>query len=69
MISETSQSLLKEFRCQDCSKLLFKGILVESEIEIKCKRCGKINTFAGELENKYLCYVYPCPHRVTIHTD
>jgi len=36
--------MLNEYRC-DCGKLLFRGILSFSVIEIKCKRCGKIHLF------------------------
>ncbi len=53
-----------EYRCKGCEKLLFKGILVESEIEVKCKRCGKINVFIGVPEESLLCFVSPCPYRV-----
>ncbi len=34
-------SSLKEYRCT-CGKLLFKGHIVLSVIEIKCKRCGTV---------------------------
>lgn len=53
-----------EYRCKGCEKLLFKGVLVESEIEVKCKRCGKVNTFVGIPEGSLLCFVSPCPYRV-----
>ncbi len=33
---------LEEYRCR-CGKLLFKGHFLAGEIEIKCKRCGKIS--------------------------
>lgn len=36
--------LLKEYRC-DCDKLLFKGALFLSTVEVKCKRCGSVKTF------------------------
>lgn len=35
---------LAEFRCPVCHKLLFKGTLLMSTVEIKCDRCGKIRT-------------------------
>ena len=38
------QHVTKEFRC-GCGKLLFKGVLIGSSVEIKCLRCGKINEF------------------------
>jgi PAS domain S-box-containing protein len=34
---------LNEHRCQNCNKLLFKGIFIDSIVEIKCSRCGTIN--------------------------
>jgi|GEM_PF-273400 len=40
-ISTVSESGLPEFRCE-CGKLLFKGTLHFSMIEVKCKRCGGI---------------------------
>ncbi|MFC1663056.1 Com family DNA-binding transcriptional regulator [Patescibacteria group bacterium] len=55
-----------EFRCQGCNKLLFKAILIDSEVEVKCKRCGRMNLYKGEDANKYVCHIYPCPHRVPV---
>lgn len=37
-------NLLTEYRCV-CGKLLFKGFIPASVVEIKCKRCGKTKTF------------------------
>lgn len=68
MIPTNDHISLREFRCNDCNKLMFKAILIDSEVEVKCKRCGKINIFKGEPGDKYLCYVYPCPHRITAQT-
>jgi phage FluMu protein Com len=56
---------LKEYRCKNCKKLLCKGVLIESVVEIKCKACGELSTFKGEPASKYMCLVYPCPNRVT----
>ncbi len=39
-----SQNLLKEYRCA-CGKLLFKGLLLFSVVEVKCKRCGNTVSF------------------------
>lgn len=39
---------LTEYRCQ-CGKLLCKGSLFLSEVEIKCKRCGKLTKFVQQL--------------------
>lgn len=36
-----------EYRCR-CGKLLFKGTIILSTIEIKCKRCGSTETFNHE---------------------
>lgn len=33
---------LNEYRCE-CGKLLLKGIFFDARLEIKCKKCGKIN--------------------------
>lgn len=41
---ERCGGLLIEYRC-DCGKLLFKGFMLVSVVEIKCKRCGKTKTF------------------------
>ena len=37
-----STLFLKEQRCE-CGKLLLKGIFLQANLEIKCKKCGKIN--------------------------
>lgn len=37
-----------EYRCQ-CGKLLCKGSLFLSSVEIKCKRCGKLTCFEESL--------------------
>lgn len=34
---------LAEYRCT-CGKLLFKGLLYQCVIEVKCRRCGEITT-------------------------
>lgn len=34
---------LAEYRCI-CGKLLFKGLLYQCVIEVKCRRCGEITT-------------------------
>jgi len=44
-------SCLKEYRC-DCGKLLFKGLLGSAVIEIKCRRCGKVNMFEENFSKK-----------------
>ena len=47
---------LKEYRCE-CKKLLFKGSLSDAVIEIKCKRCGKVNLFEENFSKEV---VTPC---------
>jgi phage FluMu protein Com len=44
-----SNTLLREQRCE-CGKLLLKGIFLQASLEIKCKKCGKINKI-GEITN------------------
>lgn len=35
---------MKEYRCEKCNKLLFKGDIKEGKIEIKCK-CKELVIF------------------------
>lgn len=56
----------KEYRCTGCKKLLFKGILVESVIEVKCKACHVMNVVESSKFDELLCAVYPCPHRIKV---
>jgi len=39
-----SDSMYREYRCQNCRKLFFKGDIEHATIEIKCKSCKQINT-------------------------
>ncbi|MDP3958121.1 MAG: Com family DNA-binding transcriptional regulator [bacterium] len=57
-----------EYRCAKCDKLFFKGILIDSEVEVKCKRCGEMNLIKGVPANKYVCLIYPCPRRISTGT-
>ncbi len=41
---------LIEYRCS-CNKLLLKGSLLFSTVELKCNRCGSINTFQSKGKN------------------
>ncbi len=52
-----SSNLLREQRCE-CGKLLLKGIFFQASLEIKCKKCGKINKI-GEIKNLSddCCYI------------
>lgn len=38
---------LIDYRCK-CGKLLFKGLLFSSVVEVKCKRCGTFTTWAPD---------------------
>lgn len=57
-----------EYRCKGCDKLMFKAVLIDSEVEVKCKRCGQMNTFKGGAKDKYVCYIEPCPNRIAVKT-
>lgn len=51
---------LGEFRCEKCSKLLFRGTLGLGVIEVKCPRCGKVNllhTFDDMLAHQPNAYI------------
>ncbi|PIS05173.1 MAG: hypothetical protein COT81_02430 [Candidatus Buchananbacteria bacterium CG10_big_fil_rev_8_21_14_0_10_42_9] len=63
------ENIGREYRCPDCNKLLFKGILVDSDVEIKCKRCNELKIIKGEPGNKYICLVYPCTNRIEAKTN
>lgn len=65
-IMNNSSSCHRDFRCKTCQKLLFKGVLVESEIEVKCKRCQAMNQFVGEAAGKFICLVRQCADRVAV---
>ncbi len=59
-------AVLRDYRCKQCRKLLFRGFLVESVVEVKCRSCHALTTIESSQFNDYLCAVYPCPHRVTV---
>ncbi len=42
-------NLLIEYRCA-CGKLLFKGLMLVSVVEIKCKRCGAVRIFRDDMK-------------------
>lgn len=56
---------IREYRCDGCSKLLFKGLLVDSAVEVKCRRCNRLVSFAGIDSGKLVCLKEQCPNRVT----
>lgn len=57
---------LREYRCNDCKKLLFKGFLVESVIEVKCKSCHSMNIVESSKYDRLLCAIDPCPNRIPV---
>lgn len=61
-----SKEHYKEYRCKQCNKLQFKGVLVDSEVEVKCKGCKQLTTFSGESSDKLICLVENCPGRVAL---
>ncbi len=52
-----SNVLLLEQRCE-CGRLLLKGIFLQASLEIKCKKCGKINKI-GQIKKTSddCCYI------------
>jgi len=57
---------IREFRCHKCHHLLFKGLLVEGIIEIKCDSCNEQNVLKSSQFNELLCAIPICPGRVTM---
>lgn len=53
-----------EYRCPQCTKLMFKGLLVDSEIEIKCRSCHRLNVITNTSHDVYMCLKKECPNRV-----
>lgn len=51
--------MLKEYRCDNCKKLFFKGDIRHAVIEIKCKKCKNIITIKEA--NSGLEDVIACP--------
>ena len=43
---EKKSTILHSYHCI-CGKLLFKGFLLDSTIQIKCKKCGELMSFQG----------------------
>ncbi|MBI2415511.1 MAG: hypothetical protein HYV33_02485 [Candidatus Kerfeldbacteria bacterium] len=55
--------LYQEYRCPNDNKLLFRGLLIDSEIEIKCRNCKQLVVLNGTPSNAWLCLKKDCPHR------
>ena len=45
-----STDLYTDHRCS-CGKLLCRGFIRDGEIEIKCKRCGRLNLIKGTAQD------------------
>jgi phage FluMu protein Com len=54
----------QDYRCKNCKKLLFKGWLVEGEVEVKCKTCHDLTLIKESKFDEMLCAILPCPGRV-----
>ena len=46
----STPEFLQAYRCTSCGKLLFKGVLIVSTIQVKCRKCGTLATF-GRLDD------------------
>lgn len=53
-----------EYRCPFDNKLLFKGIIIDSHIEIKCKFCKKIISITGVSKDTMICKKIDCKNRI-----
>ncbi len=56
---------MTEYRCKTCHKLLFKGLLVEGSLEVKCKQCHEMTVIQATQFNELLCLIKKCPNRVS----
>ena len=54
----------KEYRCKKCRKLLIKGVILEGDIEIKCKQCHEMTIVIESSVEEYLCGILQCPGRI-----
>lgn len=45
---------------------MFKGFLAASDIEVKCKRCGCLNSYKGDYSVKMICLNEDCPRRMEL---
>lgn len=58
-----------EYRCSKCHKLFFKGVLVDSEVEVKCKKCGSLETIRGLKSADLVCLKPTCANRVVLPAE
>lgn len=54
----------EEYRCPNDDKLLFKGLLLEAEVEIKCRHCKQLVTIAPGNIDEIVCGKGGCPNRI-----
>lgn len=58
--------LYKEYRCPNDDKLLFKGVLVDGEVEIKCKGCRELVKVAPTPLDELICVAKNCDNRENV---
>lgn len=51
-LKSNNHEKLTEKRCNTCNSLLAKVNLQEGSVEIKCNKCGNVNTFITESKEK-----------------
>lgn len=58
----------QEYHCKnkECHKLLFKGFVIEGDVEIKCKRCHEITLVRKTEMDEYLCAIKNCPNKIPL---
>ncbi|MBI4250323.1 Com family DNA-binding transcriptional regulator [Candidatus Uhrbacteria bacterium] len=67
--AQLHHNLYNEYRCKECSKLMFKGMLSDSEVQVKCRRCGTMNLFEGPPSLEHYCAIAgTCSNRVLADT-
>jgi phage FluMu protein Com len=64
ILSKCMDVILQEYRCQHCRKLLFKGVLVEAEVQVLCRSCKDVTTINKSQFNQLLCMIENCPNRI-----
>ncbi|GEM_PF-2552267 len=55
----------REYRCAHCNKLLCKGVLVEGELEVKCKGCRELTVLKAHHTNALICLKASCVNRIS----
>lgn len=54
-----TESELADIRCVQCNRKLAAGVFVR--LQIKCRRCRKLNDFTGQKPNTTECHRVPNP--------